>query len=111
MGLFGKKKGFEESGQNPGDSPVKRELRRQRENTERCIAILSRCSTRKDIIKGFSQIAKLLEQANDPLADAAEMAAAGCRELPDEYVFRLRDDFIRQSNIFLSATEQAMREL
>ena len=109
--LFGKKKELGESRQSTGGSPVRRELQRQRENTERCLAILARCRTRDAVIKGFSQISKLLRQANDPLADAAQMAATGCRELPDEYVFRLRDDFIGQCNAFLSATERGMREL
>jgi hypothetical protein len=111
MGLFRKKKEHEESGQNTGGSFARRELKRQRENTERCLAILARCRTRNEIIKGFDQISVLLRGANDPLADAAQRAAAGCRELPDEYVFRLRDDFIGQCNAFLSATERGMREL
>jgi len=111
MGLFGKKKEPGESGQNTGGSPVRRELQRQRENTEKCLAILARCRTRNEVIKGFSQISILLRQANDPLADAAQKTALGCRELPDEYVFRLRDDFMGQCNAFLLATERGMREL
>ena len=111
MGLFRIKKEPRESGQNTGDSSVRRELQRQRENTERCLTILNRCRSRNEIIKGFAQISVLLRGVNDPLADAAQRAAAGCRELPDEYVFRLRDDFIGQCNAFLSATERGMREL
>lgn len=105
MGLFGKKKEHEKSRQYTGGSPVRQELQRQRENTKKCLAILAKCQTRNEVIKGFSQISILCKEANDPLADAAQKAAIGCRELPDEYVFRLRDDFIGQCNAFLSATE------
>jgi hypothetical protein len=75
------------------------------DNTERCLTILSRCRTRDEIIEGFSQIATLLRQANDPLADAAEKASIECRALPDEYVLRFRDDFIGQCKAFLSSLE------
>ena len=111
MGLFRKKKENEESGQSASESPVRWELQRQRENTERCLTILNRCRSRNEIIKGFAQISVLLRGVNDPLADAAQRAAAGCRELPNEYIFRLRDDFIEQCNVFLSATERGMRGL
>jgi hypothetical protein len=111
MGLFGKKKESSKSGQNTGGSPARQELQKQRENTKKCLAILTKCRTRNEVIKGFSQISILLRQSNDPLADAAQKTATGCRELPDEYVFRLRDDFIGQGKAFLSATERGMREL
>lgn len=93
------------------DSPLKQELKRQRQNTKKCLSILTRCQTQDQIIEGFGKIARLLKQASDPLADAAEKASIGCRSLPDEYVLRLRDDFIRQCRAFLSATEQGLREM
>ncbi len=114
--LFGKKKGVEEF-DSGGTSPVKQELQSQKrsfrfhmENTETCLTILARCQTRNEIIEGFDQIARLLRQANDPLAKVAEQSSIGCKELPDEYALRLRDDFIGQCRAFLSATD-GLREL
>lgn len=92
-------------------SPVKEYLQRQRESTERCLSILTRCRSRDEIIEGFGQIAALLRQSNDPLAQAAEMASMGCKTLPEEHVLRLRDDFIKQCRAFLSATEQGLKDL
>ena len=92
-------------GGGKGTSPLRQELQRQRQNTEKCLSILTRCQTRDQIIEGFGKIARLLKQANDPLADGAEKAAMGCGTLPDEYVLRLRDDFIQQCEAFLSAIE------
>ena len=89
---------------------VIQELRRQRENTERCLTILTQCRTRDEILEGFGRIATLLRQANDPLADAAEMAFTGCRGLPDEHVLQLRNDFIVQCRAFLSSTATTERE-
>jgi hypothetical protein len=111
MGLFGKKKERGESGQTTKESAVRWELKKQRENTERCLAILTKCRTRNEVIKGFDRISTLLSGANDPLADAAQKTAIGCRKLPDEYAFRLRDDFIGMCNAFLSATKRGMKEL
>jgi hypothetical protein len=109
--LFGGKRGPEEPGQSGAVSPAKRELQRQRQNTESCLTMLSRCRTREEIVRGFGEIASLLRSANDPLADAAEKASIGCGALPDEYVLRLRDDFISECRAFMSATERGLREL
>ncbi|MEE8354075.1 MAG: hypothetical protein V3S10_06410, partial [Dehalococcoidales bacterium] len=70
---------------------------------ERCLAILTGCQSRDAVIEGFDQLSTLLSQANDPMANATQVAARECRELPDEYVFQVRDDFIRQCNAYLSA--------
>jgi hypothetical protein len=84
--LFGRKKRAEESGQGRGTSTVKQELQRQRENTERCLTILTRCRTRYEIIEGLRQIETLLKQVNDPLADAAGRASVTCRTMSDKFV-------------------------
>lgn len=109
--LFGRRKRVEELGQGTGTSPLKRELQRQRENTEKCVLILSQCLTPREVIEGFRQIALLLRQASDPLVDAAELTARKAKSLTDEYILRLRDDFIRECKAFLSATDQGLREL
>ena len=92
-------------------SPLEQELQRQRQNTDECLSILTRCKTREQITEGFDRIARLLKQANDPLVDAAEKASLGFRTPPDEYVLRLRDNFIRQCEAFLSATKVGIRDL
>ena len=93
------------------DSPVNRELQNQRENTERCLAILGQCQTKDKIIEGFGQVTTLLRQANDPLADSAEMCFIKGGELPIDYVIRLKDGFAEQLRVFLSATEDGLEGL
>lgn len=90
---------------------VLQELRMQRENTKRCLIVLTQCRTRDEIIEGFHRIETLLRQANDPVADAAEVAITECRGLPDEHVFQLRNDFIVQLSAFLSSTATTEREI
>jgi hypothetical protein len=99
--LFGRKKKIEESRQGKGTSTVKQELQRQRENTERCLTILTRCRTRYEIIEGLRQIETLLKQVNDPLADAAGRASVTCRTMSDKFVLLERDYFISACRAFL----------
>jgi len=87
------------------------ELRRQRENTERCLTILTLCRTRVEILEGFGQIATLLRQANDPSAAAAEMANIEGKGLPDEDVLQLKLDFIKTYEAFLSSTEETEQKI
>lgn len=79
-------------------------LQKQTETTERCLAILTRCQTRDEVIDGLDQITSLLMQTGDPVAGAAQTAYLQCRTFPDKDVFQVRDDFIRQFNAFLSTT-------
>jgi hypothetical protein len=87
------------------------ELQWQRENSERCLTILTQCRTRDEIVEGFGRVARLLREANDPVAQAVEMALTTSRELPDEHVLQLRDDFISQFKAFLSSTESMAAEM
>jgi hypothetical protein len=90
---------------------VTQEVHRQRETTERCLAILTECRTRDEIVEGFGRIVELLKQADDPVARAAEMALTNSRDFPDEMVLQLRDEFISKFRAFLSATESLAREI
>lgn len=90
---------------------LKDEIRRQRENTEKCLTILTLCRTRVEILEGFGQIATLLRQANDPSAVAAEMAYTEGKGLPDEDVLQLKLDFIKTYEAFLSSTESTEQEI
>ena len=80
------------------------EISMARENTERCLTILTRCQTPLEIIEGLGQIATLLRQVNEPLANAAERASKTCRTLSNEYVRGERDYFISACRAFLSDT-------
>ena len=79
-------------------------LKTQRKNTTRCISIPEQCQTREEIIKGFQEVSDLLKEANDPVAEAAERTLLEADSLPDEYLLRLKDDFVQISNAFLSST-------
>jgi hypothetical protein len=80
------------------------ELQRQRQTTEACLSILRGCDTRSQIIESFGKISNLLSRSGDPLAAAAEKVYRECSSLPDDYVRRLRNDFIRECEAFLSAS-------
>jgi len=77
----------------------------QRQHTEMALAVLARCETKREIIAGFHEIATVLREAGDPLAEAAERSATLGRDLPDVQVLRLKEDFIEKGHSFLSATE------
>lgn len=83
---------------------TRRLLAAQRRNTKRCIGLLRACQTRSQIIDGFRKAAEVLESADDPLAQACRMTLAEAESLPDEYVIRLRDDFLRMAKAFLDST-------
>ncbi len=91
-----------------GTTPVQNLLAQQRRNTEKCLSILARCRTRQEILSGFNEIAKLLRQTNDPLAEGAAKTAMQGGNLPDEYLVRLKEDFIAECRAFLSATERGV---
>ena len=91
-----------------GSTPSQKFLAQQRRNTEKSLSILARCRTRQEILSGFNEIATLLRETNDPLAEGAEYIAMQGGDLPDEYVVRLKEDFIAQCRAFLSATERGL---
>jgi hypothetical protein len=70
-----------------------------RQSSEECIAILRRCRTRDQVIQGLLRIA---ESGHDvsPVADNAARQLAANSGLD---AFRIRDDFIRQMEAFLSS--------
>lgn len=90
---------------------INKELKKQRDNTKMCLDILARSRTRDEILEGFNQVATSLRQANDPTANAAEMAYLEGKGLPDDYVYQLKLDFIKQFEAFLSSTEQLEQQL
>ena len=83
-------------------TPIRQGSQRQRENTERCLTILTRCQTPLEIIDGLGQVGTLLRQVNDPLANAAGRASNTCRTMSDEYVRAERDYFISACKAFLA---------
>jgi len=74
--------------------PVKRELQRQRQNTQRYLDILLKCETAKQTVEGFGKIARILREANDPRAVWAEMICLELRKMPDADVLEARDTII-----------------
>lgn len=82
----------------------------ERRNTEKCLSILVLCRTRHEILSGFNKIAKLLRETNDPLYEGAEKIAMQGGILPDEYVVRLKEDFIAQCRAFLSSTRKRVTD-
>ncbi len=87
---------------------VQQLLAQQRENTEMCISVLTNCRTRAEVLDGFTRAAQILKRTGDPLAEAVQKTALSASALPDEHVFRLRDDFIKDCRAFLSVTKRGV---
>ena len=85
--------------------PASDAIEQQRQHTEMALAVLARCETKREIIAGFHEIASVLREAGDPLAEAAERSATTGRSLPDVQVLRLKEDFIEKGRSFLAVTE------
>jgi len=73
-----------------------------RQNSQECISILRGCRTREQVIRGLSRIASAGYDVS-PVADNASRQLASSPELD---AFRIRDDFIRQMEVFLSSARK-----
>ena len=83
----------------------------QRENTEICLQKLLKCKTGEETIVALEEIAQLLFAARDPVAEAAWKAYQLSQTMDEEYVLRVRDDFIRTFRNFISSTDSFVADL
>jgi hypothetical protein len=86
------------------DSPAERIIRRVRDDMERCLSIMEPCTTRDDILGGLAQVAHLLHDSENPLAEEAERALQAGRTSPEPDLTRLRDGFVAECRGFLEST-------
>jgi hypothetical protein len=56
----------------------------------------------------LEEILVLLSRANDPLAGSVSFAARGSLEMPDKYVYKLKDELILQLEEFLAVTRKGI---
>jgi len=70
-----------------------------RQSSRECIQILRGCRTRDQVIQGLSRIAS----AGYDVSPVADNAARQLASTPGLDAFRIRDDFVRQMEAFLSS--------
>ncbi len=70
-----------------------------RRSSQECIDILSRCRTRAQVIEGLSRIGRARYDVSLVAADAARQLEG----MPSLDAFRVRDDFVRQMQAFVSS--------
>ncbi len=88
--------GREESPLCPENQVLMNDFRR---SSEQCIDILSRCRTREQVVEGLSRIAR----AGYDVSPVAANAARQLESMPSLDAFRVRDDFVRQMQAFVSS--------
>ena len=86
---------------------LKDTLQQQRELTDTCLQMLLKCDTGAETVQALEEIKYLLIAANDPVAEAVEIALQASRGMDEAFILKIRDEYIGQFRDFLASTESA----